>query len=60
MKKCLHQHIKSSDMLDNIKIPGYGNCKDCKYDPINNKKCKGYQEIEINLKCIKVNCDNGC
>jgi len=40
-------------VLKNINIPGFGNCKNCKYDPINNKKCKGYQEIDINIKYAK-------
>jgi len=54
MEKCLFQHIRPSNDKINIKIPGFGNCNTCKYDLTNNKKCKGYQEIEICLNIIKI------
>ena len=53
MKRCLHQIIKPS--RKNLRNPpGIGECVDCKYDPKENKKCKKYTPVNLEV----VTCTN--
>ena len=42
-ERCIRQGSKPK--IPN-NLPGYGDCLNCKYDPVNNPKCKGYYKIK--------------
>jgi len=46
---CLHQVIRKKGKLpfELYKAEGQGNCDACKYDPINNPRCSGYEPIKV-------------
>jgi hypothetical protein len=44
IKKCFFQIFRPKN---NPKIDGVGDCSKCKPDENTNKKCKNYQQIEI-------------
>lgn len=48
MKRCLHQ-LKRPDRKDLSKQSRVGECSDCEFDENENKKCKKYTPINIEV-----------
>ena len=44
MKLCLHQFLRPTVY---IKLEGVGDCRICKYNPIENRKCKRYRPVSV-------------
>lgn len=53
MTKCIHQIFRPNRPNKDYKIEGWGNCLICKKNE-ENKKCKGFQEITINICNLEV------
>lgn len=50
---CLHKKFRPKTNHPAIKIPGWGNCSECEYNPEENKKCDGYFPITVNTFEVK-------
>ena len=51
IERCLHQVFRTTVSLPE-ELRTNGDCKNCKYDE-ENKNCKNYQKIKINLYNVK-------
>ena len=47
---CIHQAFRNKKQYGGIFTPkGWGDCSQCHYDPINNKRCLGYYPIILHI-----------